>query len=56
MLQRIPEGLKGVNYFDSIESRLANYEHLQNVAPILELALWKSEGQAIIIPNVLSFL
>jgi hypothetical protein len=59
MLQRIPEGLKGVNYyFNSIESRLASLEHLQKVAPILELALWKShmEGQAIIIPNVLSFL
>ena len=31
------------DYFDSIESRLANYEHLQEVAPFLELALWKAK-------------
>ena len=31
-------------YFDLIESRLANYEHLRDdVAPALELALWKSK-------------
>jgi hypothetical protein len=46
-LQRIPEGLKAVNYFDSIESRLASLEHLQNVAPILELALWKSHMEGL---------
>ena len=34
----------GQKFFDVIESRLANYEHLQDVvAPILELALWKSK-------------
>jgi hypothetical protein len=44
MLQRIPEELQEINNFDSIESRLAIYEYLQDdVAPILELALWKSE-------------
>ncbi len=30
-------------YFDSIESQLSNYEHLQEVAPFLELALWKAK-------------
>ncbi len=29
-------------YFDSIECCLAKYEHLQEVAPILELALWRA--------------
>ena len=29
-------------YFHSIVSRLANYEHLQDIAPFLELALWKA--------------
>ncbi len=43
MLQQIPKGLKG-DLFRSIESLLANYEHLQaDVAPILELALWKAK-------------
>ncbi len=49
MLQRIPEvweydGNDKVwyePYFDFIEHRLASYEHLQEVAPFLELALWK---------------
>jgi hypothetical protein len=31
------------DYFFSIEARLANYEHLQEVAPFLELALWKAK-------------
>jgi hypothetical protein len=43
MLQRIPKEKKNVNYFDSIEARLAKYEYLQEVAPFLELALWKAK-------------
>ena len=51
MLQRIPEELEydDINriwddrYFDSIEHRLSDYEQAQEVAPILELALWKSK-------------
>ena len=43
MLQRIPEELEDKNYLQSIASQLANYEHLQEVAPLLELALWKSK-------------
>jgi hypothetical protein len=31
------------NYFDSIESQLSNYEYLQEVAPFLELALWRAK-------------
>ncbi len=31
------------DYFDSIESRLATYENLQEVAPTLELALWRAK-------------
>jgi hypothetical protein len=42
MLQRIEE-LKEDKYFDSIESQLANYVYLQEVAPFLELALWKAK-------------
>ena len=48
-LQRIPEGLiVEPDYLDSIKSRLSKYEEAQNVAPFLELALWKShmEGRA----------
>jgi hypothetical protein len=30
-------------YFDSINSQLANYEHVQDVVPFLELALWKTK-------------
>ncbi len=30
-------------YFAYIESQLSNYEHLQEVAPFLELALWKAK-------------
>ena len=30
-------------YFDSINSQLANYEHVQDVVPLLELALWKTK-------------
>jgi hypothetical protein len=30
-------------YFDSINSLLAKYEHAQDIAPLLELALWKSK-------------
>jgi hypothetical protein len=41
MLRRIPEQLDDLPYYDSIESRLANYVYLQEVAPFLELALWK---------------
>ncbi len=43
MLQRIPEGLEDDIYFQSIESRLANYARLQEVAPFLELAFWKTK-------------
>ena len=44
MFQRIPEEPCKESYFALIESRLANYEHLQDeVAPILELALWKAK-------------
>jgi hypothetical protein len=43
MLQRIPEEPHKERYFDTIDSRLANYEHLQEAAPLLELALWKAK-------------
>ena len=43
MLQRVPENLNEVAYFDSIATRLSNYEHLQEVAPLLELVLWKAQ-------------
>jgi hypothetical protein len=48
MLQLIPDNLEEEeeedNYILSIESRLDNYEYLQGVvAPILELAIWKSK-------------
>lgn len=43
MLRRIPEVLEEANYFDSIESRLSNYETLQRGLPILELALWRAK-------------
>ncbi len=44
MLQRIPEmRISWYEYFDSIASRLENYEYLQDVAPFLELALWKAK-------------
>ena len=44
MLQRIPEERCMGTCFTSITSSLYNYEYLQkDVAPILELALWKSE-------------
>ncbi len=43
MLLRIPEALKEVSCFDSIESQLAKYENLQYCLPILELALWKAK-------------
>jgi hypothetical protein len=56
LLQRIPEKLKdddnsyelddneeGEVYFNSIKSRLSNYEHLQDALPLLELALWKAK-------------
>ncbi len=34
----------GYTYFlDSIESQLSNYEYLQEVAPFLELALWRAK-------------
>ncbi len=46
MLQLILDNLEEEedNYVLSIESRLHNYEYLQGVvAPILELAIWKSK-------------
>ncbi len=51
MLQSIPTiipqkkawRLEDDNDFASIESRLAKYQHLQDVALFLELALWKSK-------------
>ena len=43
MLQRIPEEPHKERYFDTIESQLSNYEHLQEAAPLLELALWKAK-------------
>ncbi len=50
MLQRIPtmisfseveEKYDNDEYFNSLNSQLINYEHAQDVAPLLELALWK---------------
>jgi BspA type Leucine rich repeat region (6 copies) len=51
MLQHIPEVWEYDDngedwdepYFDSIEHRLSNYEQAQEVAPFLELALWKTK-------------
>jgi hypothetical protein len=54
MLQSIPTVMSFVNddgndrelvndYFFSINSRLANYEQLPDVALLLELALWKAK-------------
>ena len=51
MLRRIPSEIPlndidnsdDAGYFDSISSKLANYEYVQDVVPLLELALWKTK-------------
>ena len=71
MLKNIPSipSKQLETYVGSIVTKLAVYEQLQRVAPLLELCIWKSKlvaegaaqhrincGASIIIPNVLSFL
>lgn len=71
MLKNIPSipSKQLETYVGSIVAKLAVYEQLQRVAPLLELCIWKSKlvtegaaqhrincGASIIIPNVLSFL
>ncbi len=56
MLQWVPEELinnrfegylyydayeKGNSYFDSISSQISNYKHAQELAPFLEMTVWK---------------
>ncbi len=54
MFQRIPEEPCKESYFALIESWLAIYEQLRtDVAPILELALWKAKMEEKSIRNLL---
>ena len=54
MFQRIPEEPCKESYFALIESWLAIYEQLRtDVAPILELALWKAKMEEQSIRNLL---
>jgi hypothetical protein len=71
MLKNIPSipSKQLETYVGSIVTKLAVYEQLQRVAPLLELCIWKSKlvaegaaqhrincGASVIIPNVFSFL
>ena len=43
MLQHISLGENDTYNIESINSKLAKYEHVQDIGPLLELVLWKSK-------------